>query len=76
MDCSEFLQGLHPSEPDHCPLAPPEGQVAVFSSIVLPAAYGRLPVLGVQSFQRRAIGAQPVGDDLAGAAMAFHGFLD
>ena len=55
VDGREFLQRLHPLEPDDGSLASPERQVAVLSPVVLPATYRRLPALGVQ---RRAIGPQ------------------
>ena len=38
VDRGKFLQGLHLPEPEHCPFSSSEGQVAVFSSVVGPAA--------------------------------------
>ncbi len=44
MDRGEFLEGLHPPEPQHGALSSSEGKVAVFDAVILPSAYWRLLV--------------------------------
>jgi hypothetical protein len=72
MDGGEFLQGLVAAEPAHGALASSEGLVRVFDPVVQPL-FAPLSVLHAEGFERRAIRAEPVGDDLMRAAVTLQG---
>ena len=75
VDGCELLQGPHPAEPQHRPLSSSERLVAIFGSVVGPAAY--LLAVGIADLlQGRLVGSQAVGGDRLRAAMPLHGFLD
>ena len=71
----EFLERLHPVKPLHRAFSSSEWLVGILDPVVQPAS-GLLATGGANRLQRGAIGPQAVGHDGAGAAMAFHCFLD
>jgi hypothetical protein len=75
VDRAEFLQGLHPAEAGHRPLASSDWEVAVLDSVV-EVAPRLLTIGGADLLQRCAVGAQSVGDDGLRPAVAPHRFLD
>jgi hypothetical protein len=75
VDGGEFLERLHPSEPDYRPFSSTEGKLGILSAFVLPSPLF-LPIGGADLLQRSAIRSKPVGYDSARPAMALHSFLD
>ena len=74
MDGREFLERLRPPEFEHRCFSSSKRLVGILGSIVLPAA--DFPAFEVADLPHgRTIGAQPVGDDHLGTAMASHSFL-
>ena len=75
VDGDEFLKRLRPTEFEHRRLSSSKRLVGIVGPIVLPAA--DLSALEVAYFPHGcAVGAQPVGDDDFGTAMALHSFLE
>ncbi len=75
MDGDEFLERLRPAEFEHRRLSSSKRLVGILGSIVLPAA--DFPAFEITNFPHgRAVGAQPIGDDDFGTAMAPYGFLE
>ena len=74
MDRAELLEGLHPAEALHDPLASSKGQVAVLGPVVLPAA-DLLSIGHAEILHGRAVGAQAIGDDRCGRPCRFSALL-
>jgi len=73
VDGSEFLQCSHAPEAEHRPLPSSERLMRILGTIVHPAA-SLLPVANAELAKRGTVGAQTVGNEFIGVAMALQRF--
>ncbi len=75
MDGGEFLQTSHTPETQHGPFSSSERQVRILDTVVEPPAR-LLLFAGTQASERRLMGSETICDDLFGATVPLHQFLE